>query len=551
MCACMSRKLPRGGSSTVKEGEGVVGEVTCGVGAFRFSTDAKSDMSSQQSTRGGSSRTAGKGTMKSTLSDAPSTASPSAGKDLSEIHMSSPTSAVTIPLTPVLKSRIDTLSDQGTEVTLLDWLVRPQRCFADECVDEEEDEDDSHSLVPFEEASLTPPAKMASSLYEGVLVASPDTPFKIPLCGLEGACWKQADALSAVRGQDACVALPVQEYIVAFLGNTEEAAAPVAGWQSLFSSVLDDEVENKDENERKAFQQNILLKRHPHQMKAQRSHLDDLRRNLHPFGAASPKRRTVDLFRSSSHCIQSARKAKPKRRAPLQEIPVTAAKVSLWQALACHQGDAQNVLDDALVPEEVGYDSDPECFGRTPSVRSPARTEKTSSERRLFALDVMGDGENLNDAAKSIMNEKWTLILHVPNERPQAMQVWLERGQRLSKKILQPKLAWKPLPKKGDRILERVSASSIDILDVQRILAIDDIDRERYPLAKGGHSFIVKTINASYCWQAPSKAECERLVALWKLTVARFGAMIVTCDDEGMESYFAPLDAGVGGRRRY
>jgi len=213
----------------------------------------------------------------------------------------------------------------------------------------------------------------------------------------------------------------------------------------------------------------------------------------------------------------------------------------------CHQAVPESVLEESFSVEAPnGYDSDPECFGRTPSIRSPARVEQKPAARRLFALDVTGDEDKIHDMASSIFNEKWTLILHEPNKRAKAYHVWLERGQRLAKKVVSPKLAWKPLPKKGGRSgMECVPAVAIEILDVQRILKLDEIHRHEYPLAKTTDSFLLKTIHGNYCWQASSSIERDRLTDLWKLMVARFGSMLISGDDYGMEEYFVPADAGV------
>ena len=225
----------------------------------------------------------------------------------------------------------------------------------------------------------------------------------------------------------------------------------------------------------------------------------------------------------------------------------THPKTTLWGAFACHKPITENILDETYNIEETdGYDSDPECFGRTPWVRSPPRAEREPTARRLFALDVMRDEETLKEAATSILNEQWTLILHEANKRPQAFHVWMERGQRLAKTVVAPKLCWKALPKKGTRNgFRSMSASTIDILDIQRVLPLDEIDRTRYPLAKAGDSFLLKTVDLELCWQASSEEERDRLVGLWKLTVARFGSMLVTGDDKGIEEWFAPLEARV------
>lgn len=477
------------------------------------------------------------------------------GKNRPEISSySSPTSVVTVPLTtPNLQSRVilDTFSEQqGTEVTLLEDIV-PRRCFADEFLDEEEEDDDDDDvedmnsiMTPSPSPSPKHPCPEVGNPPSSVL-ASPATPYKIPLCGMAAGCWKQSDALTPVRGHRDHSLIPLQNFIVALLGKKDGEGC----WRKHISCRTPEDKEESGELEAQIMQQK-LLKRNPDQCKANKTHLHDLRRNL-GFGQ-SPKR--AQLFRSTSHqTVQSARKAKPRK--PLQTLSSnkkSVAKTSLWQAFACHQVVPESVLEETIAVEvRDGYDSDPEYFGRTPTIRSPGRIEPGPVARRLFTLDVTENEEKIHDMASFIFNEKWTLILHEPNERPKAYHVWLERGQRLAKKVVSPKLAWKPLPKKGGRSgMECVPAVAIDILDVQRILKLDEIPREEYSLAKTTDSFLLKTIHGNYCWQASSSFERDRLTKLWKLTVARFGSMLITGDDDGMEEFFVPSDVGVFPARR-
>lgn len=470
----------------------------------------------------------------------------------------SPTSVVTIPLTPppaVVQSRIihcdnNTLTEQqGTEVTLLEQDARlyPRRCFADDDDDEDDDEgeDDINSIMT--PLPVSPPLARKGSPQElsttSQALSSPATPHKVPLCGIGSACWKQqSDALSPQKNHRS-----VEDCILELLGNNKNGI--LDSWQKHFFPRVQSQQREQEETTR-LVQQRALLKRRPSQIKAQRKHLDDLRRNLHPF-AASPKR--VQLFRSTStstQVVQSARKA--KLRTPLQELTSSnkVTKPLFWNPFACHRVVQENdVLEETFLVQGDGYDSDPECFGRTPCVRSsPARNTIDTPPRRLFALNVALDDEySLCQAAASILNETWTLILHQPKQRPQAFTVFMERGQKLACKIVPPKLSWKPIPKKGrGRIIKKEPTVSLDILDIQRILALDEIDRQEYPLAKAGDSFLLKTINDCFCWQACSNMERDRLIASWKLTVARFGSFLVTGCDDGMEEYFVPVEAGVG-----
>ena len=454
-------------------------------------------------------------------------------------HDASPTSIVTIPLTPPnVQSRVilNTLAEQqGTEVALLDisqddTIIIPRRCFADE-VEDVDDEHDNFSV-------MTPLRKTRSHAKSSQVLASPTTPAKISLCGMGAPCWKPSDTLTPVKtasNNNHLGSLPVQDYILALLGDDKDTVTFWRQHLSCFPSSVKDAVELEKER-----QQRTLLKRKPHQIKAQRRHLEDLRHNLHPFGT-SPQR--VNLCRTSSHQPFQSRSAS-KLKKPLGTIPPNEPPSSLWNvALACHNPHVVQAEESFEVSFD-GYDSDPECFGRTPLARSPPRQPATP--KHLFPIDIVGNENSLLEEAKSILNERWTLILHRPKKRPQAFHVWIERGQRLQKTVLSPRLAWKPIPKKaGLAHLESSPASSIDVLDLQRILPLNEIDRSQYPLAKTGNCLLLKSTGGEFCWQAASAHERDRLILLWKIMVARFGSLLVTGDVEGMEEYFAPLEASV------
>lgn len=475
--------------------------------------------------------------MSSTSIPNSSNTSVSAEKMVDNQLISSPTSVVTVPLTPpaIVKSKIENISEQGTEVTLLEERLwqHQHRCFADEV----DDDDDDHS-------SITPRVIMPSPCTErkGISrVASPETPLKIPLCGIGRVCLKQRDTLPSNKYQNACATVPVQECIVSFLGRGTSSSS----WQRHFSSALNTNKETNAEIEAKSLQQ-ALLRRRPTQIKANRAHLHHLRRDLNP-SAASPKR--LDLFRSTSHNVQSERKA-TRPRTPLKELVANEkSKKTLWETFTCHQDVTTSVMDETFLLEGNGYESDPETFGRTCLMRSPAREDTAPEPRRLFALYEIKGEDSHEETTSSVFNEKWVLVLHSNKARPQAMHVWIERGQKLAKKVVPPQLCWKRVPRKGERNLRSSPDSSIDILDVQRVLSLNSTNaetRQEYPLAKVSCSLFLKTVDATFCWQAPSAQERDHLISLWKITIARFGAALITGDDDRLDEYFTPDSATVG-----
>jgi hypothetical protein len=156
------------------------------------------------------------------------------------------------------------------------------------------------------------------------------------------------------------------------------------------------------------------------------------------------------------------------------------------------------------------------------------------------------------------MNETITLLLYPsaknssggPSAKsPLAVNVWIERGQRLQT-IIQPKLMWKPVhrPRPQEAATKSMSlpaAHSIELLDITRILKVGRIDRQRHFFAKPMHCFVIRTIDDDdeLFFEAKSFAERNRLVYSLKLLVARFGAKIIVADESLFDEFFSTTDS--------
>ena len=92
------------------------------------------------------------------------------------------------------------------------------------------------------------------------------------------------------------------------------------------------------------------------------------------------------------------------------------------------------------------------------------------------------------------------------------------------------------------------------MLEIQRVLETDKVNRELYPFAKAQNTFTITTLSETVCLEASSKSERDRIVRLLKLLVARFGSQLVT-GDYRVEEFFTMLGNGPGGAqmeyRRY
>eukprot|EP00568_Trieres_chinensis_P010728 CAMPEP_0183313778 /NCGR_PEP_ID=MMETSP0160_2-20130417/46455_1 /TAXON_ID=2839 ORGANISM="Odontella Sinensis, Strain Grunow 1884" /NCGR_SAMPLE_ID=MMETSP0160_2 /ASSEMBLY_ACC=CAM_ASM_000250 /LENGTH=171 /DNA_ID=CAMNT_0025478933 /DNA_START=16 /DNA_END=531 /DNA_ORIENTATION=- len=149
-----------------------------------------------------------------------------------------------------------------------------------------------------------------------------------------------------------------------------------------------------------------------------------------------------------------------------------------------------------------------------------------------------------------------TLIWHPPvtpgNQKnpPTCVKAWIELGCRVKGQIIQPKLVWRnayqekdsnSLSKKNAMVSGTDLLHNVDILDIARIFTSQDIDRERFPLAKKSTSFtIVTTENELFLFEVSDANERDRIVSSLKLLVARLASLIIVGDKSLFEDFFYP-----------
>jgi hypothetical protein len=156
------------------------------------------------------------------------------------------------------------------------------------------------------------------------------------------------------------------------------------------------------------------------------------------------------------------------------------------------------------------------------------------------------------------MNERFTLVLHrsvKPHTRfkgrPQAMKVWIERGQQLQAGIIQPKLVWRPVQdyEEGSQRLglSTPCLESVELLDISRVVEVNRIDRKLYPLAKGKSCFLLGSLDRQMMFEASCESERDRIVHRMKLLVARFGSKVIVRDLSVMDEFFTSFEKAVPG----
>mmetsp|Transcript_24999 Transcript_24999/g.58663 ORF Transcript_24999/g.58663 Transcript_24999/m.58663 type:complete len:602 (-) Transcript_24999:23-1828(-) len=313
-----------------------------------------------------------------------------------------------------------------------------------------------------------------------------------------------------------------------------------------------------------------LRRRTSHNVRVRKSNIRQLKQNLAPF-AQSPARspaRAPDLFRNRSFSVSDHRSA--ILRVSEEKNSATGSFSDVLQLCTMYENihlDSPDLLmkhkSAKVNAEDLSYDSDPEDFIRRR--RSSSHIEKseyqepfTSPSRSL--LDVHND-ELFSNIIQEIFNKTTTLVLHplmdctkpesVKSLRPIAVDAWLERGQHLAHALIQPKWIWKAkshLNADGQsNIRQKFCLRGIELLDITRILKMEETDKGSQSFAKQGHSFFVKSIHdEEFCFEAKSRTERDRVVSSLKLLIARFGAKVLTGDPQVYYDFFWTNDVAPG-----
>jgi hypothetical protein len=164
-------------------------------------------------------------------------------------------------------------------------------------------------------------------------------------------------------------------------------------------------------------------------------------------------------------------------------------------------------------------------------------------------------------ASQELTTDKVSLLWHpTPNvsetgsnppspsssKSPVSVKGWFEMGSRLYNRVIQPKFMWRetyqPDLLNHKRLgLSGRSPSSLDLLNMIRILKPNYLDRSIYPFAKIDRTFtILSHTNVQYVFEAASTEERDWLVHGLKLVVARLASMIIVGDDHMFVEFFSP-----------
>ena len=444
-----------------------------------------------------------------------------------DYDISSPSeSPVTVAVEPFQWKSTISFGDTGAEVTL-----------------EEEQENglDSNGFNQFcrkMDAAATPAkvSRMDESLLDNMSACtpgSPETPLKTPFCGLYG-CLPQSVA-SRCRNDMHCddQSLRLQGCILTSLGSQAEGES----WHHLAPPLTYDTVIEEDEHLHgfskgcpSPHQLRVMHNRAMHS-KLKSDRLKKLRRDLHPFGQTHQNRALNRVNSLSTPILPKQKKGKA-----IESNLTSAWHWSCHSDYAVHPSSPRTLVE---VDQKDCYDSDPEDYQET---RVRRNVSFHSEDDTNFSGARNDDDVALLSLVQHIFKKRWTLIHHQEGGKPLGVEAWLERGQRLHRVTLPPKIVWLPLEEKSNKVSMNQGAefTGIDLLDIQRILEVSRVDREAFPFANPRRSFIIKTLHGRSCLEARSVTDRDRIVRQLKMTVARFGSQLVSGDPR-VEDFFVPL----------
>jgi hypothetical protein len=357
-------------------------------------------------------------------------------------------------------------------------------------------------------------------------------------------CW-QADS----PGLNVGPSNHVQGQISALLSSPVSVDIWCNSWQAWSYVHMDPEpYQEKPQGDLKITIQRVLRNR-ASDMNARKHRLATLRKDLNPFQQTPPKKGNglvkARSFNIVDHAPAIARYSGDKASQQQQQLP------SVWESVnscAALPVAASPEIVRSIFPnspkEDAGYDSDPEDFLR----RARMNNSTESADFDDLSLSASSSSIHCPDDAiivRELMNEKLRLILHpskgsTSTTGPQAVSVWIEHGRRVRSELVSPKFVWKSLHKSNQKVsYQRSEVSSVDILDIDRILPAEKLNRSRHPFAKIRNTFLMRTIHGeTLMFEASSASERDRLVHSIKLMVARLGSMLVVQDDNVLEEFF-------------
>mmetsp|Transcript_24167 Transcript_24167/g.37262 ORF Transcript_24167/g.37262 Transcript_24167/m.37262 type:complete len:785 (+) Transcript_24167:429-2783(+) len=152
---------------------------------------------------------------------------------------------------------------------------------------------------------------------------------------------------------------------------------------------------------------------------------------------------------------------------------------------------------------------------------------------------------------KETINRCMVLIWHPTPSKgrstvaPVRVKAWVELGTQLRTRLVQPKFVWKIMTEEeiqGTKsCVSNKGLQKTELLDILRVLEVNEIDRKKYPFAKKCSSLMIETLTQTLFFEAESAVARDKLVVGLKLVIARLGSKIVTGDESVFDEFFSPF----------
>jgi hypothetical protein len=299
-------------------------------------------------------------------------------------------------------------------------------------------------------------------------------------------------------------------------------------------------------------------------VKARTLRVKKIRRDLSPFAESPKTPKQLSKSRSFSiadHGRSNARVAPEKNRVSKEIVGVRGLTDVLQ--LCTLPENATTVSPMVIRPypgfrdeEDVCYDSDPEDFARRRRRRNKECTKNQASsmyQRQVAStptgkLEDVYNEETFCTVAQEFINSTFTLIFHSQKGGSSGsafvvVNAWVERGQSFGESVFQPKWMWQPKSRGNESRQNMYGVQAIDLLNIKRVLKVDQMDRCRHPFAKPLNCFMVRSIDdEEFFFETESPTERDRLVYSMKMVIARFGAMVLEQDNTVYAEFFATCD---------
>lgn len=259
-------------------------------------------------------------------------------------------------------------------------------------------------------------------------------------------------------------------------------------------------------------------------------------------------------------------------------------------------GNAQSPSEDTS--SDLYYDSDPGTRHRNVDASELRKTividhssrsrtlgavsDITSDLRRLESdslatkmsliqsLDVdsfdVNDSQATSQLISELITSNFSFIWHTKeaiqnlsgssNATPHRIKSWFEMGSCLKKTLLQPKFVWRSndnvlFPSRQSKMKSIHKPESVELLNIVRIVAPTEIDRQKHPFVKKDCAFyIITNTEEEFLFETATKDERTKFLFVFKLMVARLASKIIVGDKDVFDEFFTPLGAAKREKKR-